>query len=77
VRGLFLRGMTGNLLNPKAAVYYVALLPTFMRPDHGSPLTQALTLGGLHLTVAVAVHSVIVWARQAGGLAGAGAGLRP
>jgi threonine/homoserine/homoserine lactone efflux protein len=52
--------MTGNLLNPKAAVFYVALLPTFMRPDHGPPLVQALTLGGLHLVVAVAIHSVIV-----------------
>jgi threonine/homoserine/homoserine lactone efflux protein len=60
LRGLFLRGMTGNLLNPKAAVFYVALLPTFMRPDHGSPLVQALTLGGLHLVVAVAIHVLIV-----------------
>lgn len=69
LRGLFLRGMTGNLLNPKAAVFYVALLPTFMRQDHGSPLTQALTLGGLHLAVAVAVHSLIVLgAASAGGL---------
>lgn len=69
MRGLFLRGMTGNLLNPKAAVFYVALLPTFMRPDHGSPLGQALTLGGLHLVVAVAVHSLIVLgAASAGGL---------
>ena len=69
MRGLFLRGMTGNLLNPKAAVFYVALLPTFMRPDHGSPLVQALTLGGLHLVVAVAIHSVIVLgAASAGGL---------
>jgi threonine/homoserine/homoserine lactone efflux protein len=68
LRGLFLRGMTGNLLNPKAAVFYVALLPTFMRPDHGSPLSQALTLGGLHLAVALAIHSIIVL-----GAAGAGA----
>jgi threonine/homoserine/homoserine lactone efflux protein len=69
LRGLFLRGMTGNLLNPKAAVFYVALLPTFMRPDHGSPLAQALTLGGLHLAVAVAIHSLIVLgAASAGGL---------
>ena len=69
LRGLFLRGLTGNLLNPKAAVFYVALLPTFMRPDHGSPLTQALTLGGLHLAVAVAVHSLIVLgAASAGGV---------
>ena len=66
LRGLFLRGLAGNLLNPKAAVFYVALLPTFMRPGHGAPLTQALTLGSLHLAVAVMVHSLIV-------LGGAGA----
>lgn len=65
--GLFLRGAAGNLLNPKAAVFYVALLPTFMRPGHGAPLTQALTLGSLHLTVAIVVHGLIV-------LGGAGAG---
>lgn len=57
---LFLRGMTGNLLNPKAALFYVALLPTFMRLDHGPPLTQALVLGGLHLLVAVVIHALIV-----------------
>lgn len=66
LRGLFVRGVTGNLLNPKAAVFYVALLPTFMRPDHSAPLVQALTLGSLHLAVAVFVHSLIV-------LGGAGA----
>ncbi|MGA0544895.1 LysE family translocator [Brevundimonas sp. VNH65] len=59
-RGLFMRGLTGNLLNPKAAVFYVALLPTFIRPDHGSPLQQALALGTLHLAVAVVVHMAIV-----------------
>lgn len=67
LRGLFLRGMTGNLLNPKAAVFYVALLPTFMRPGHGSTLTQALTLGSLHVAVSVVVHALIVV-----GAAGAG-----
>ncbi len=35
-------------------------------PDAGAPLTQALTLGSLHLAVAVLVHSLIV-------LGGAGA----
>ncbi len=67
--GLFLRGLTGNLLNPKAAVFYVALLPTFIRPDRASPLAQALTLGGLHLVVAVVVHTLIVLgAASAGGV---------
>jgi threonine/homoserine/homoserine lactone efflux protein len=59
-RGLFLRGLVGNLLNPKAAVLYVALLPGFMRPDHGAAWVQALTLGGIHVAVATAVHVAIV-----------------
>ena len=66
----FVRGLAGNLLNPKAAVFYVALLPTFIRPDHARPLVQALTLGTLHLGVALVVHGLIVL-----GAAGAGARL--
>lgn len=67
-RALFLRGLAGNLLNPKAAVFYAALLPTFMRPGHGSLLVQALTLGTLHLVVAVAVHTgIVAAAARAGG----------
>lgn len=67
-RALFLRGLVGNLLNPKAAVFYAALLPTFMRPGHGSLLTQALTLGGLHLVVAAVVHAgIVATSARAGG----------
>lgn len=67
--GLFLRGLTGNLLNPKAALFYVALLPTFIRPDHASPLVQALTLGGLHIGVSVVVHALIVFGGATAGAA--------
>lgn len=67
-RALFLRGLAGNLLNPKAAVFYAALLPTFMWPGHGSLLVQALTLGSLHLVVAVVVHTgIVMTAARAGG----------
>jgi threonine/homoserine/homoserine lactone efflux protein len=59
-RGLFLRGLTGNLLNPKAAVFYVVLLPGFIRPDHGPAWGQALWLGGGHILIAVVVHVAIV-----------------
>lgn len=67
-RDLFLRGLAANLLNPKAAIFYTALLPTFVRPGAGSPTAQALTLGALHLMVATLIHGVIVVsAARAGG----------
>ena len=41
-RTLFLKGLLANLLNPKAAVFYTALLPTFMRPGAGGPTLRRL-----------------------------------
>jgi len=67
-RALFRRGLIGNLLNPKAALLYVVLLPGFIRPAQGPLLAQALTLGSLHVVVSVVVHAVIVLtAARAGG----------
>ncbi len=67
-RQLFRRGLIGNLLNPKAALLYVVLLPGFMRPGYGVPLVQALALGSLHIGVSIVVHSAIVLtASRAGG----------
>ena len=60
-RSLFLRGLINNLLNAKAAVFYVVLLPGFVRPQDGQPVVQALTLGAIHLCVSVLIHSAIVW----------------
>lgn len=58
----FRRGLIANLLNPKAAVFYVTLLPGFIAPDHGAFWTQALILGAAHISVSVAVHVGIVFA---------------
>lgn len=60
LRAAALRGFAANVLNPKAAVFYVTLLPTFMRPDHADPAAQALVLGSVHLAIALAVHLAIV-----------------
>lgn len=60
LRQAFARGLIANLLNPKAAVFYVAILPTFIVSGRASPLVQALLLGSTHLVLSVIVHGVIV-----------------
>jgi threonine/homoserine/homoserine lactone efflux protein len=59
---LFARGLIANLLNPKAVVFYVALLPGFTNPSRGALAIQALSLGVIHVTLSVAVHTTIVLA---------------
>jgi threonine/homoserine/homoserine lactone efflux protein len=56
----FLRGLTANLLNPKVAMFYVVLLPGFIRPGHASAWLQSALLGGLHILISVLVHLSIV-----------------
>lgn len=55
----FVRGLTTNLLNPKAAVFYVSVLPTFI--DENLPTTpQAVLLTAIYVAVATGVHVAIV-----------------
>lgn len=55
----FKRGLIVNLLNPKAAVFYVAILPGFILP--GSALTmQAVMLTVTYVAIATAIHCTIV-----------------
>lgn len=56
----FRRGLITNLLNPKAAVFYVAVLPEFIRPDGGSVMSQTLALSLIYVAVATAIHCGIV-----------------
>jgi threonine/homoserine/homoserine lactone efflux protein len=55
----FRRGLITNLLNPKAAVFYVAVLPEFIRPG-GSVVSQTLALSAVYVTIATAIHASIV-----------------
>ena len=59
---LFARGLIANLLNPKAAVFYIVLLPGFTNPARGDPVAQALVLGAIHIAVSITVHTALVLA---------------
>jgi len=55
----FARGLITNLLNPKAGMFYIAVLPTFMTPD-SPPVPQAMVLTATYVGAATFVHVVIV-----------------
>ncbi|MEH6756719.1 MAG: LysE family translocator [Parasphingorhabdus sp.] len=56
---LFRRGLITNLLNPKAGLFFVAVLPGFTTPDL-PVLPQAMTLTILYVAVATLIHLIIV-----------------
>jgi threonine/homoserine/homoserine lactone efflux protein len=56
---LFAMGLLTNLLNPKIAMLYVALLPQFIEPAQGSVLSQSLMLGVVQTTISVSVNALI------------------
>jgi threonine/homoserine/homoserine lactone efflux protein len=55
----FSRGLITNLLNPKAGIFYVSVLPTFIDAAL-PPMSQALILTVSYVGVATLVHSLIV-----------------
>jgi threonine/homoserine/homoserine lactone efflux protein len=55
----FGRGLVTNLLNPKAALFYVAVLPGFAGPPPAT-LPATLTLTAVYVAVATLIHAGIV-----------------
>jgi threonine/homoserine/homoserine lactone efflux protein len=63
-RRYFARGLITNILNPKAAVFYVAVLPTFVSPTQ-PVMQQTIALTAIYVLVATVVHAAIVVAAGA------------
>lgn len=59
-RRLFGMGLVTNLLNPKVAILYMALIPQFVIPARGQVWLQSLTLGSIQIGIAVVINGLIV-----------------
>jgi threonine/homoserine/homoserine lactone efflux protein len=62
----FNRGLVTNILNPKAYLFYAAILPHFIRPE-ADQTQQMITLMAISVTVATFIHFLI--ATASGGFA--------
>lgn len=57
-RRAFVRGAVVNVLNPKTALFFLALLPQFVDTDRGSVWSQALVLGLLFVALGMVTDSL-------------------
>lgn len=63
-RGYFLRGLMANLLNPKAFLFYVSVLPTFVDPA-GDLMAETFSLTAIYVAIATGIHLALVAAAGA------------
>lgn len=59
----FLRGMTGNIPNPKVGIFYVSFLPQFI-PEAHSPIVWTFALVSIHVLLGLLWSSVLIGATQ-------------
>ena len=59
---LYRMGLITNLLNPKAAILYLALIPEFIHPAAGHVIAQGFALGSIQIGVSMTVNTMFILA---------------
>lgn len=59
-RKLIQMGLLTSALSPKIAIFYLALFPQFVSPEHGSVLIQSLILGFTQIGVSAIFNSIFI-----------------
>ena len=59
-RRLFAMGLVTNLLNPKAAMLYLSLLPQFVDPARGDVLRQGIVLGCVQIALSMIANGTVI-----------------
>jgi threonine/homoserine/homoserine lactone efflux protein len=57
---MFIEGLLTNLLNPKMALFVLALFPQFLAPDAGSVVVQALVLATILNSIGLVVNGIVI-----------------